>query len=432
MIPVLYLAWHFPPVGGAGVQRSLMFARYLPEYGVQPVVLTGPAAPPPPPTPAQRRAQRLTGENRALLAGWRSFLAAAGPQAAADHGARAIVVSLGPYECLLPALELGERLDLPVIADLRDPWALDDMRSYGHGGQQISDRRRMRTQLSRCAFVIMNTPAAVQALHDCVPGLSHERVDFVTNGYQAADFSGPPPAVVRDGMFRIVHTGCLHTDVALAAGRSPLCSLLLGGRRRGVDLWGRTHRYLLRALDRFAVGDPGHAARVELHLYGVSSAADQAEIATSTQRSRVVVHDHRPHAEVVTAMRRADLLFLPMPGLAHGRPAALVPGKTYEYLASGRPILAAVPPGDALDFVHAAGAGIVVAPDDVDGMAVALRRSVVAGRGPDRPLRPSVTRFEWQMLAGKLAGIVRRVLATSIDSAPSASGSPGREERQHA
>src|SRR5439155_26020041 len=41
--------------------------------------------------------------------------------------------------------------------------------------------------------------------------------------------------------------------------------------------------------------------------------------------------------ETVAAMRTADLLFLPMQGLSYDRPASIVPGKTYEYLASRRP-----------------------------------------------------------------------------------------------
>jgi hypothetical protein len=46
----------------------------------------------------------------------------------------------------------------------------------------------------------------------------------------------------------------------------------------------------------------------------------------------------------------------------------------FEYLAAQRPILAVVPPdGAAAELIRASGAGVVVAPDGVDGMAAALR-----------------------------------------------------------
>ena len=38
---VLFLAYHFPPIGGAGVQRSVKFVRYLPSFGYEPLVVTG-------------------------------------------------------------------------------------------------------------------------------------------------------------------------------------------------------------------------------------------------------------------------------------------------------------------------------------------------------------------------------------------------------
>jgi hypothetical protein len=39
---VLYVAYHFPPIGGAGVQRNAKFVRYLPELGYAPIVVAGP------------------------------------------------------------------------------------------------------------------------------------------------------------------------------------------------------------------------------------------------------------------------------------------------------------------------------------------------------------------------------------------------------
>src|SRR5690606_38388489 len=38
-LPVLFIAYHYPPRGGAGVQRSVKFVKYLPEFGVHTLVL---------------------------------------------------------------------------------------------------------------------------------------------------------------------------------------------------------------------------------------------------------------------------------------------------------------------------------------------------------------------------------------------------------
>ena len=62
----------------------------------------------------------------------------------------------------------------------------------------------------------------------------------------------------------------------------------------------------------------------------------------------------------------------------------------FEYIAAGRPILAAVPPdGAAADLIRETGAGIVAAPDDVDALREALLeldRRFRSGGLPDVPL----------------------------------------------
>ena len=95
-----------------------------------------------------------------------------------------------------------------------------------------------------------------------------------------------------------------------------------------------------------------------------------------------------------------------MYGLPKGRRALVVPGKTYEYLASGRPLLAAVPEGDARDFVRAARAGHVVDPTDVGGLAEALEQALTDGSVPSRKLSPMVTRFQRRVLTQALASVL--------------------------
>ena len=79
------------------------------------------------------------------------------------------------------------------------------------------------------------------------------------------------------------------------------------------------------------------------------------------------------HVRSSLALQRdSEVLLLLIPE-AQGRGRGVLSGKVFEYLAAGRPVLAAVPPdGAAADLIRAVGAGPVVAPDDVDGMRSAL------------------------------------------------------------
>src|SRR5207248_11212265 len=81
---------------------------------------------------------------------------------------------------------------------------------------------------------------------------------------------------------------------------------------------------------------------------------------------------YAPRRRSLELQRDSDVLLLLIPE-AGGRGKGVLSGKVFEYLAAERPILAVVPPeGAAAELIRDAGAGVVVAPDDVDGMAAAL------------------------------------------------------------
>jgi hypothetical protein len=132
-----------------------------------------------------------------------------------------------------------------------------------------------------------------------------------------------------------------------------------------------------------------------------------------------------PHGSTVELVRSADLLFLPMQELAGGARAGLTPGKTYEYVASGRPILAAVPPGDARELLEAAGTARICAPSDVAAMTSILREQVEKWRRgePNPRLNQQVAaRYERVVLTRQLAGVFDDVLGVdrAIPAVPAA------------
>jgi glycosyltransferase involved in cell wall biosynthesis len=104
-------------------------------------------------------------------------------------------------------------------------------------------------------------------------------------------------------------------------------------------------------------------------------------------------------------MVKTDGLFLPLHGLPRGSRSRIVPGKTYEYLRSGLPILGCLPQGDARDLVEGSGRGYCASPCDVDEIASALARMVSdwrASRLAEADLAP-IRRFERRALTQDLA-----------------------------
>jgi hypothetical protein len=106
-----------------------------------------------------------------------------------------------------------------------------------------------------------------------------------------------------------------------------------------------------------------------------------------------------------------------MHDLPEGARAGIVPGKTYEYLGSGRRILAAVPEGDARDLLLEAGGALLCGPADVDGMAAAIAAELDRLRAGDPAASPDpavVGRYEYRELAGRLAGVFERLVGRAL------------------
>jgi glycosyltransferase involved in cell wall biosynthesis len=138
-------------------------------------------------------------------------------------------------------------------------------------------------------------------------------------------------------------------------------------------------------------------------------------VANSLVRDVFEFTGYLPHLEALARVRAANLLFLPMYGLPPGRRASIVPGKTYEYMASGQPILAALPAGDARDFVSQAGNGFCCAPDDVRGMLNILKARYACWRRGEEavPWQPDyVQRFERRELTRQLAQLLDGVMGS--------------------
>lgn len=434
MSRVLYLAYHFPPIGGGGVQRNAKFARYLPEFGHTPIVVTGAggatdrwapedasmlgevnegatvyriASPEP-----QASGRRASLEWRLMLETtfsrwWRANAVELAERVGSDSDV--VFASLVPYDVAAAAPHVARRLGKPWIADLQDPWALDEMWPYPTGAHRLFDGRRMRRCLSSAAAIVMNTPEAALRVRRSFPELA-DRVVSIPNGYDATDFEGAVPTR-NDDRFRIVHTGYLYTDQGYRFRRMRPLRRVLGGAQP-VDMLTRSHVYLLRALEELSSTNPALTAAVEVVLAGVLTERDRKIAEESHIPVRLT--GYVSHAEAVELMRAADLLFLPMHDLPVGMRAGLVPGKTYEYLASERPILAAVPDGDARDLLEEAGSAVLARPTDYREMARLIGVEVErwqAGRPAQAPRPDVLRRYERRELTRQLAEVIDSVSA---------------------
>jgi glycosyltransferase involved in cell wall biosynthesis len=427
-------------MGGAGVQRVQKFVRYLPSEGFLPIVVAGPAssvgrwsphdASLLSEIPEQVQIHRVLGPVPGASSKWRrrreSLLAQ--PSAFSEwwvrsatklatsgaDGASFIFATMPPFENAEVADTVSQNVGIPWVADLRDPWAVDEIQVFPSWFHKTFELRKMERLLSRAALIVMNTPEAATALRRSLPRLDSQRIVSITNGFDREDFQIPisPRA---DRKFRVVHAGSLLTDAGLQQ-RKQIVHRLLRGIRADVNVLTRSGVIFMEAVARWVKARPEISSDLEVVFAGTASAADES-FATSCGLEQVVRFvGYLSHLQSLDLVRTADMLFLPMHNLPVTQRATTAPGKAYEYMASGRPILAAVPEGDAKDILSQCGTALICRPDDPAGMINILNNTYGAWkRGETIPTSNTafVNHFERRALTHALADAFRSRLGLS-------------------
>jgi hypothetical protein len=151
---------------------------------------------------------------------------------------------------------------------------------------------------------------------------------------------------------------------------------------------------------RFRIVVDGSAARL-------LEALDRVE----RDRRRLIELERASEAD----FRTADLLFMTTDDVA------IIPSRTYEYLAAGRPILAAVPEGETSELLEHAGTAHVCVPVDVKGIAGAIEAEL--GRwevhGSIAHCHPAeLEPHTWSRVTDRLAAVFDAVLGREHSERP--------------
>lgn len=440
---VLLVSYFFPPLGGGGVPRALKLAKYLPAFGWEPHVLTvrdgfwsawdpTPLSELPPevrihrtrlfmPGLAARRVlSRLSpgGASEAAGAGdpghreggqvpsrarewirealyvpdefngWIPFAVRAGRRIAREQGIEAVISTSPPHTAHLVGAAISRSASLPWVADFRDAWTRDPNFRFAAGGRGRVERWLERRVLRAATRIVtVSDPIREDFLADH-PALDPRTVSVIPNGFDPDDFRGAalPPEMEATlapdpTRLRIVYTG------SLLGNRSPSAFF-----------------------EALAVCARAGAPGVEAIFAGTDQDAIRAEAARAGVSDRVRTVGYLPQREACALLRAADAALLLVGDLAGS--AGVVSGKAYQYVGSGRPILALAPEGTAADLVRKTGAGIVLAPRDVGGAASTLAewaRAKAAGKPASGASREAAAAFTRRRAGERFAALLEDI-----------------------
>jgi len=412
---LLVLAYFYPPDSSGGVPRTVKFIKYLDRLGWRATVVAPdwPAVGPvdagadfAASVPADTRVVRAgrgnddSGAWRMLhrlpwfwrveprardafqypdrFAVWARAALPAGRGALSGQPHQILYSTSPPFASHWIAMRLKREFGLPWVADFRDPFT-DNVIDYG---DPPAWRRRLNLRLEHAVYreadcIIANTESnrsTIIGRHGVPPG----KVVTITNGFDEEDFAGvvgTPPA----DRFRITYVGSFYGPYNPTPFLLALRALLDRRPEAAIEV-----TFAGSACDwiRDNVRDPDLLRRFDL-------------------RGRV------PNRQVQTLLMQSHLLLHTYPS---GVPYS-VPGKLYEYLRTGRSIIAVCDrPSEVLSLLEETGRGRAFLPDESSQLSAYLesefdrweRKSwVPASSNSDVRLR----RFERGFLTQRLADV---------------------------
>ncbi len=374
MKKVLIISYYWPPAGGPGSQRALKFAKYLPQFGWEPVILTvknGEFAyldhslenevrphwevyysktyepftfykkltgkKPTSALPVGQLTQKTDHVPEKIFRWFRTQLFI--PDARAGwifpgylkarkiirkENIHAVFSSSPPHSLQLIAYLVNKEFKLPWVADFRDPWT--DIQYYKVSHRSLFTRKLDQSLenlvLRQSDYITTVSRSIAKSLLAKVnPDLQKEKTAIIPNGWDPDDFLEDPKLNTKK--FDIVHTGNLNaTQNPLILWKS-LQSLLkkVPDMRKNVRIRfiGRIHESILKSFE----------------AHGLNTIIENLPFL--------------PHLQVIREINKASLLLSVVPDVPDNN--GIVMSKNFEYIGSGLPILVIGPPHSDIGLI---------------------------------------------------------------------------------
>ncbi len=371
---VLMVAYHFPPMNvSSGIQRTLRFAQYLPEFNWEPTVLTAhprvysvvspsSLAEVPPHLHVRRAFALDTAKHMSWRGAYPRLLAI--PDCWSSWWLGAVPAGLMMIRKLKPdvlwstypiatahliAYTLHRLTGIRWVADFRDPMA---QQGYPADPRVHRAFEWIEHQtLKRCKRAVFTAPGALRLYAERYPDIPKARLTIIENGYDESSFAGtvPRPDAPRaaGAPLVLVHSGTIYPSERdprpFFGALAELCSkgVLRPGELQVVLRATGSDDYLRGLIDRYGID-------------GIVS-----------------LEPAIPYRAALAEMRAADGLLV----LQAANCNYQVPAKLYEYLRAGPPILALTDPaGDTAGVLRDAGIDTIAPLDSQEEIARMLTR----------------------------------------------------------
>ena len=290
----------------------------------------------------------------------------------------AILVFMMPYSQGIVGLLLKQQTGLPLVLNLDDSLSCSDMHPTHPSRLHYELARKLEDWYAQAAdAVVYVSERNMKRVRDRQPPGHRDKFHLIRRGAQ--QLPSPQDGVRDEENFRIVYTGGTggwykfleDEDTPSVPKRLYRAWKQLGTYTRA-ELDYRTHGpiYVGQAVKKVIDRRPAWSEKISIDVYGpkypepvVNAVLDEHNL-----QEVVTLHGQVSHREALRHMTESDLLFMALPDRIDGSPGGRISAKTYEYLMTDRPILAALPPGENREYLRDKPGVHLTAPDALNEM----------------------------------------------------------------
>lgn len=243
-----------------------------------------------------------------------------------------VITSGPPHSTHLVGLNLKRKKKINWVMDIRDLWSENPFVFYPKRAK-IKNLKLEEKCLKECDLIIVVTNSFKKVLLEKFNFLSEDKIKVVHNGFDRKDFEVEPKKLSG---FSITYTGSFYTL--------------------------QTPIFFLKAFSELINENSEFKKDARVYILSPFEQNVSKIIEELNLNDYIFLSGFIPHKEALSYVLGSELLFL---FLGKGGEAT-IPQKTFEYLGSGRRILATVPDGECKEILLKCGVNDIVDPNDVN------------------------------------------------------------------
>ena len=295
-----------------------------------------------------------------------------------------LFVTAPPFSALVPVAFVGKIFGLPVVADFRDDWHFSRLHLENASRSAFAirvDRILERYVVLKCSAFTAATASYVRNIFDRNPSTARNKAHVITNGFDPDDFKDFPIEEEKNdpgSRVTFVYSGTVWKATSLGP--------------------------FVKAVEILLKKDPKLGMKISVKILGRVVEQEMAPLKENGLEEIFDLEGYVTHSRSVGAMSTADILLLTLSDLPGS--AQIIPGKTFEYMATGKHILAIVPAGETSGLLRKKyGNATVTHPKDVDDISNQILALVKNKETIRKAQEIDVSQYERRSLTKRLATV---------------------------